>query len=315
MHTISGGGTFTRTNIQQINENFSALRQPDFWVRPQYGNNNNIGSFEKPFASFSGLSRYLEPGMVIGLLGVTKEEWATPTGLNDVTIRGMANKPRQATTSGVANGGGSTWMTPSGGTGHLLTINGQGWVLENVFMENTAASGACVLLTNSGDGPALANAEHTIIRGCIMTGAKYGIRATGQPNHVTIEDNRIFGYAASGDIALSSEVGAGVGTLSQWIVRGNRFYANHTHISAPFVAAEVFENRFSYIQGGVTTTVQFTFTGGSDNSIHDNNYDVPHSTTGLGSMFVLGTNDRMYHEKFATAVATTIFNFGAPVTP
>ena len=53
---ITGGGALTRTNINQINQNFAAVSQPDYWVKPQGPNasDNNPGTFEAPFATMSG---------------------------------------------------------------------------------------------------------------------------------------------------------------------------------------------------------------------------------------------------------------------
>lgn len=320
--TIKGGGVFTRENIQQINTNFAALNTVDLWVRPQYGNNNgngsvvySHGSFGNAFASLAGCARAIEPGIVIGLQGVLLEEYSTPN-INDVTIVGMANKPRQATTSGAPNGGGATWLSPaSGASTHLITINGQGWVLDNLFMNNSTASMADVLLTNTGDGPALANAEHTAIRNCYLTGAKYGIRATGLPNWVHLSNNYLFGFSDTGDAALSSTVGAGTGTLSNWIIKGNTFVQNDIHVSAfGSQNAEWTENRFGYISGGITTVTQIDQTGGANNSVHNNYFDIPYDTADIDAMFVQGTDPRWYFNQFATAIGTTIYHFGAVVS-
>src|SRR5262245_13328231 len=122
--TITGGGAFTSQNIRDINSNFAVVSNPDLWVRPQNTASNAAanGTYDRPFASFTAAGPSMRPGMTVGLLGVTLEEFSSPR-VNDITIVGMGNLPRQATTSGVANGGGSTWLSPSGGTGALLQPN------------------------------------------------------------------------------------------------------------------------------------------------------------------------------------------------
>jgi len=319
---VSGGGAFTRQNIQTINSNFSALTEPDVWVRPQVatgntgnGNPNNypLGSYQNPYATMAGLSAILVPGMVIGLEGVLLEEYSSPR-VNDVTIRGMAGLPRQATTSGTPNGGGATWLSPSGGTGALLQPNGQGWTIENIFFNNSATAAGCIKLVNAGDPPTSNCSEKTTVRNCILTGTDDGIAATDLPNNVLIEGCTFFGFSGAGDLAISSATGAGTGTLNNWVIRNCIFNGNANHITAPFTSSEITGCKFSYIYGSVTSTTQVLLSGGSNNSVHDNAFDIPASTNLISGMFSGGTNDRWYFNRFATAVATTIFSFGVPAT-
>lgn len=318
MQDISGGGAFTRQNIQQINSNFAALTNPDIWVRPSYGSDSTAdGTFEKPYATMAGAfgSPDFQPGVVIGLLGVLTEEVDAPI-VNDISIVGMANQPRQATTSGAPNGGGSTWLSPSGGTGSLLGINGQGWRVQNIYFNNSAtgATTGCIKLTGGGDPPLTADAGHAQILGCRFTGEANGLYINGGPGFLTIQDNVFFNFDSSGDCAILAGGSGGTGWNSR--ILNNVFQANTVHIKGLSAAYgwEVKENRFSYIDVGVTTTTQIDFTGGNNNSVHNNYFDLPYTTTGLAAMFVLGTNDRWYFNEFATAVGTTIYSFGGPQT-
>lgn len=319
MYTLTGGGAFTRQNLQQINSNFAELVNPDLWVRPQYGNNlgngtsDPLGSYSNPLATMSGCSRFLKPGLVIGLEGVLLEEYSSPM-VNGITIVGMGNLPVQATTSGTPNGGGSTWLSPTSGTGALLQPNGQGWLIQNIFFNNSATAAGCIKLVNAGDPPTSNCSEKTTVRGCYLTGTDDGIAATDLPNNILIEDNVFFGFSGSGDLGISSATGAGTGTLNNWVIRRNRFNGNANHITAPFTSSEIYDNKFSYIYGSVTTTTQLLLSGGSNNSVHDNAFDIPASTNLISGMFSGGTNDRWYFNRFASAVATTIFSFGVPAT-
>lgn len=321
LNQISGGGSFTRQNIKQINDNFTTLSQPDYWVRPQYGSNTGnqtgspLGSYDNPYATMAGLANVIKPGVVIGLEGVLTEEYSSPI-INDVTIIGMANQPRQATTSGAANGGGATWLSPSSATASLLTINGQGWRVENIYFNNscTTATTACIELVGGGDPPLTADAGHAQILGCRFTGEANGIYINGGPGFLTIQDNVFLNFDSSGDCAILAGGSGGTG----WDTRilNNVFQANLTHIKGLSAAYgwEVAENRFTYIDVGVTTTTQINFTGGNNNSVHNNYFDLPYDTNGISAMFVLGTNDRWYFNEFSTAVSTTIYSFGAPAS-
>jgi hypothetical protein len=327
MYTITGGGSFTRQNITQINSNFSELAggggvsagssEVDVWVRPQVGNNNTAdGSYTKPYATLAGVSRVITAGIVIGVEGVIKEEFSSPI-INDVTIVGAkSNQPRQATTSGVANGGGATWLSPSGGTASLLKINGQAWKVQNIYFNNSAtgASTAGVEIVGGGDPPLTADGGHTQILNCVFTGEANGIYINGGPGFLTIAGNTFYFFDTSGDIAIKAGGSGGTGYGSK--ILNNVFAANLTHISVGATAYgwEIAGNRFSYIDAGVTTTTQVSLSTGNNNSVHDNYFDLPYSTNGITAMFTLGTNDRWYFNQFATAVTTTIYSFGAPAS-
>lgn len=311
---ISGGGVFSRKNISDINSNFTALVNPDLWVRPQNTSTTSSpdGTYDRPYGSFTAAGPYMRPGMVVGLLGVTLEEFSSPK-VNDVTIIGMGNLPRQATTSGTANGGGSTWLSPTSGTGALLQPNGQGWLIQNIFFNNSATAAGCIKLVNAGDPPTSNCSEKTTVRGCILTGTDDGIAALDLPNNVLIDSCTFFGFSGAGDLAISSATGAGTGTLQNWVIKNCTFNGNTGHITAPLTSGEITGCKFSYIYGSTTTAVQIDLTSGSNNSVHNNYFDIPYTSVEQAN-FVQGTNDRWYFNEFATAVTTTIYKFGRPTS-
>jgi hypothetical protein len=320
LQTISGGGVFSRLNISQINSNFNTLANPDLWVRPQNTSSNAApdGTYERPYASVTAAAPYFQPGMVVGLLGVLRDEFTAPLGVNDITIRGMGTKPRQATTSGVANGGGATWLSPLAGatstTTPLINVRAQGWTFENLFFNNSATAAPCVMLTTSGTGdpPADPDASHASFHGCWFTGADDGISSTGLPNFVTIDGCTFFGFADATDIAISYAVGGGVKTLYGWTIKNNEFWGNARHIIAALSGASIHHNHFSYINNGVTTSIFYDATNGKDNAVFENAFDVNSGNAGIAAMFVLGTNDRFSANSLSTAVATTQFSWGDP---
>jgi hypothetical protein len=234
--------------------------------------------------------------------------------VNDVTLVGMGNLPRQATTSGIPNGGGATWLSPTSGTSNLLQPNGQGWRIQNIFFNNSAtgATTGCIKLVNAGDPPTSNCSEKTTVIGCILTGAANGIHAVDLPNNILIDGCTFFGFSGSGDLGIASATGLGTGTLNNWVIQNCDFQGNAGHITAPLTSATIRRCKFSYIYGSVTSTTQLVLTSGSNNSIYDCHFDIPYNTNGITAMFALGTNDRFGPNSFATAVTTTIFGFGSP---
>lgn len=313
---IVGGGAFTAKNISDLNANFQAVQVPDIWVRPQSGVNASAdGTYDKPYATMAGAfgSSLFKPGVVIGLLGVLTEEVTAPI-VNDITILGMGNQPRQATTSGAPNGGGATWLSPSGGTGSLLTIRGQGWRVENIYFNNSATgtTTGCIKLVGGGDPPLTADAGHAQIIGNVFTGEANGLYLDGGPGFLTIQGNTFMFFDSSGDCAILAGGSGGTGYGTK--VLNNFFEANLTHIKALSSAYGwiVAHNHFSYISGGVTTSVFIDFTGGNQNSLFDNTYDVDSGNGGIAAMFVLGTDYRSAANRLSTAVTTTQFSWGDP---
>lgn len=270
--TITGGGSFTKANIADLNNNFAALQTVDLWVRPQYGVNTNTGTYDSPLASMAGASKYLKPGLVVGIEGVLFEEFTAPLGVNNVTLLGFQSVPRQATTSGVANGGGATWLSPSGGTSWLLRLRAQGWTVANIYFNNSATAAPCIsiLTDGAGDPPVDSDGAHTLIYNCILTGADDGINVNGGTNFVRIVNSTLFNFSGAGDIAISSTVGAGVGTLLDWRITGCRFFNNASNIIAGFSHALIQGNTFEAASG-----TQINLTGGTaPNYVLGNAFDI-----------------------------------------
>jgi hypothetical protein len=324
MKVLSGGGVFSRQNIADINQNFQQI-QADYYLDGQYGYDGNPGTspglaFRTPKPLDLALPNWrrlhnTQQTIRVAIAGVLTYEWNAPI-VNNVALIGAPGNPRQATTSGIANGGGSTWLSPTSATDSLLTINGQAWTVQNIYFNNscTTATTGCIELVGGGDPPLTADAGHSQIVNCRFIGEANGLYINGGPGFLLIQNNIFQNFDTSGDCAILA--GGSGGTGWQTRVLDNVFTANLTHLK-PLSAAygwEVAYNRFSYIDVGVTTTTQIDFTGGNNNSVHNNYFDLPYTTTGLAAMFVLGTNDRWYFNEFATAVGTTIFSFGGPQT-
>lgn len=303
LQQLTGPGVFTQGAINAINANFAAIQGIDLWVRPQYGNNNGNGSSKYPlgsyfnaFASVGGAlsSPLCVPGTVIGLLGVTFEEVTGPI-VNDITIVGMGNQPRQATTSGVANGGGATWMSSSAtASTPLLIVQGQGWRLQNIFFASGAGVTAnpCVQLLREGDPPTAADGSHAQILNCVFTGTDDGLQAKGGVAFVTIDGCTFFNFAGSGDTGISNATGLGVGTNYGWTIRNSVFRDNVNSVLIPLINASIYNNNFEVKGSFVTdTTIALSLTGGARNSVFNNMFNRPTNTSPNATLFVGGTND------------------------
>jgi hypothetical protein len=195
------------------------------------GSDANGGtSWDDALGTMAGaLSRVQANGRVL-FTGVVKEHVTGALGKNNVTIEGTQNIPRQATTSGVANGAGATWLSASGGTTALLTVQSQGWTVANIYFNNSATAAPAIDLVTVGDPPAQADAAHFLAYNCVFTGSDNGIDALDGTNFVRLVDCTFFGFSGSGDIAINAT--GGVGTLLDWRIEGCKFFNNAANITA-----------------------------------------------------------------------------------
>lgn len=234
------------TPVQTVN--------PTLYVNSYVGSNANAGtSADAPLATITQALAMAENGNTIGIFGVFKEHCTTRLGLQDVTIVGLANTPRQATTSGVANGGGATWLSATGGTTALLTVQGQGITVRNIFFNNSATAAPCIDLVTVGDPPAQADAAHFLADGCIFEGSDNGIDAMDGTNFVRIQNCTFRNFAGAGDIAITG-VGS-IGTLLDWRITNCKFYNNVSNIILAMSHGTI---AGCYFEAGSTTTIDLT---------------------------------------------------------
>jgi hypothetical protein len=202
----------------------------------------------------AGASQYIVPGLTIYVEGVLFEQWAAPI-VNNVSIVGVSNIPRQATTSGAANGGGATWLAPASPVTSqaLLRVQGQGWTVSNIYFNSAGiTTNGCIEPHTVGDPPAQADGAHLLIYNCILTGAKYGIRCPTGTNYVRLVNSEIFGFSDSGDVAISAT--GSIGTLLDWQIVGCKIYNNANNIIA---AASHWTVTQCLFEAG-TVTIDFT---------------------------------------------------------
>jgi len=308
MLTVPDQGSFTRRNQKIINDNFTQLTNPDFWVRPQGpgANNNNPGTYESPFADMHGVDRYLKPGIVIGLQGVLFQCWA-PAACCDVTIVGIANTPRQATSSGIPIGGGATWLnathTGVATAADLVKVGGaatetglsQAWSFQNIFFNN-AASGALTADVSlyRGDGAGVdvgRDASHASFVNCKFTGTNFGILNQGGASFVTVDNCEFFNFAGGTDTGIAYGTDTSVALPLQWEIKNSKFWNNVRHIVSPFSSANIHDNDFGFIGSSITTTIIYSATGGKNNAIWRNKIGCNSDAVGITAAVALGTAD------------------------
>jgi hypothetical protein len=283
MQPIVGTGSFDAAAAGAINSNFSNLVGFDLWVRPQAVSGlGQDGSYARPFQSFAAAGGALQAGMRIGFQGVTKENWSTPV-VNDITIVGVADQPRQATDDGVANGGGATWLNPATVASPLVDLAGntsnaptQAWRFENIFFNN-AGNAACVRLQRLITG---SDSSHASFYNCSFTGADSGIQ-TGEIIFLTVVGCRFFDFIGTTDTGIEASIAGGIANPPYlgWVIQNNVFTNNVNHIVGAL--------RNATIKGrSVTTTLQLDLTNGINNIVMGNYFGVGHAETGSAGMFL-----------------------------
>ncbi len=216
------------TNI--IGPHFNKRGGRVWYVDTINGNDGNLGRTPdntgvdipgEPFKTMARAFVFIDSLDEIRLVGVVKEQIIAPAGVFDITLRGMANRPRQATASGVPTGGGSTWTAPASPTAttSLLALLEQGWQIENIqFKPHT--SSACITIQREGSTPEK-DSSHTILRRCRFVGGTTanGILFLNGGYNCLIEDNEFESLA--GTAILSSGTAVAI-PLNNKILR-NRF--------------------------------------------------------------------------------------------
>lgn len=234
---------------------------------------NDGGGWGAAFATMDAAFDALDSGDTVLFTGNVREQLTAPAQKFDVTIVGVGNRPRHAdATPAGGDYAASTWKAPASpaATTPLLKLQQQGWRLINIlFVGHTDA--ACVqLFRDGGEGNAERDASHTEILGCRFAGQKYGVQDSGGCANVKISGCTFQQFDASGDIALYSVTGAGIGTKWGWEITNNRFLANHTDFDMDLSNAQIVGNYFHHVALGVTNTVAIDETGGAENLVARN---------------------------------------------
>lgn len=191
-----------------------------FYLFPQGGGPS--GSFT--FTTFSALKPHLKSRDTIIMSGVLKEQAITPVGVYDVSIIGAANRPRQATNSGVPTGGGASWLAPASpvATTALIQVIEQGWSFQNIQFAPPAASD-CIRFRRM-ETAAIPDGSHGSVIGCYFsTGGAggHGINV-GECKRILIEDCDF--EALGTGTAIRNSADGGIAAPNHLLIRNNRFH-------------------------------------------------------------------------------------------
>jgi hypothetical protein len=188
-----------------------------FYLFPQGGGPRGA------FTTFAALSSHLRSRDTILFSGVLREQAMTPVGVFDVSIIGAANRPRQATSGGVATGGGASWLSPTVpvATTALIQVIEQGWRFENIQFAPVAASD-CIRFRRM-ETATIPDASHGAVVGCYFsTGGAggHGVNV-GECKNILIEGNHF--EALGTGTAIRNTADGGIMNPTYAVIRKNRF--------------------------------------------------------------------------------------------
>lgn len=208
------------------------------------------------FQTFTELAPHLRDRDIIYLSGVLEEQnCVAPDGVFDVAIIGAANRPRQATSSGVPTGGGAYWKTDSSRNGApLLTLKRQGWLISNICFNPYAAYSAIKIQTDAADD--LIDGGHLTVDGCYFVGGgqgQIGIENYGGAGFCRVANSRFLLLDAA--IKCTSTAKA---VPLMWEIVDNTFAQNNNDIASSLSYGQILRNRFLTAGAGAVNKVVST---------------------------------------------------------
>lgn len=263
-----------------------------WYVDGNNGSNGNNGrSPDQAFLTMAKAFEMIDTYDFIVFQGVIREQLTSPVGVEDITIFGGANRPRQATNNGVATGGGASWLAPSSPTAltPLLKIREQGWKLGN-FQMSPVTSSSCVRLSraetvNDNDG------SHAILKGMYLVGGTTGIGVedVGGCSRVAIEECRfelLTGTAIKG-------ISTGIAVPSGWEIKNNLFLRNTNSIGMSLTQGLVENNRINQAANDTNFKVNLVAVAGqgSLNMVLDNVFSDAAANVTIAKGYKPGTTD------------------------
>lgn len=225
-----------------------------WYLAPQGGYSLPRNPSRNLFTSFTALKPNLKSRDTIFLIGVLREQAVAPLNVYDVSLIGIANTPRQATSGGTPTGGGACWLAPSSGAvaaTPLLELVAQGWNIQNIeFTPHT--SSAAIRYTRSASVDTT-DASHSVVENCLFAAnggsGQIGIEDNGGCRSITIRGNRFQGLTGTAIKGLNTAAAVPL----DWDIDSNRFNSNTNAIAMSATQSYV---RNNYIQQTVNDTNQ-----------------------------------------------------------
>lgn len=269
-----------------------------YMVNGQAATNGDGLSWDTPFSTIAAALAVVSDYDTILLNGVIREQVAAPLGVFDVTIRGAANNPRQATSGGVPTTGGATWLAPTSPTAltPLLSIYEQAWTIDNIFFGTVASTPS--LRLKGLETASFPDASHAIVSNC-----RFGTQALATEIGIggwnlfnCIFFNNVF-QGLSGTAILGEDVS--IRTPSENQILYNYFRECANGINMPMNYGRIDGNRFKDV-----TTLQIDINVGADNYVGINFFDKTQANISIAQGFVGNASDMWRNYSSDTAALT-----------
>lgn len=235
--------------------------------------------------------------------GVISEQLTTPlSGESGVGVSGLR-------IVALVNGNnhhddGARWTVPASPTAAtpLLTIRGQGCVIDGGIWVGDATNATSCIMLRRAESATYPDASHTIIRNIRFFGAYTGgagVIDSGGNSQITIEDC-IFEGLTEG---IGFVTGAGIAAPNRYVISNNIFRDNTDHIDLPC--------DMSVIQWNVMdeATVNIDVGGGlsGGNTVNHNAFANAQANIKIADGYIAGTGD-IWEDNYATDAA----DYGVP---
>lgn len=253
-----------------LNDSDSITGETHYWVNGNFGMDGNDGlSPQTPKKTMAAVFSRLNSGDIIHFNGNITEQLTTPVGIFDVTIIGEGNSPRNADAFADNNGyTAATWKFPTSPTAAtpILKVIQQGWRFMNIlFTGSLSATPLVQVFRDGGAGDSERDASHAQFIGCRFDGGgPIGLQQSGGCAFIQVY-NCLFARFTTA--AMNSVTGAGIGTLLNWNIVGNRFFDNISHIILPLSGGNIWGNTM-----GNFTTSSISLLNGVGNNVVSQNY-------------------------------------------
>lgn len=238
----------------------------DWFVDPQNGGDTADGRDPaSPLATVAEALDKASSGDTIYVVGNITEEVTGSNLLEDITIVGVANRPRHAdhardidtypTYAGVS---GAAWRQAASHAAStpLLKIRGQGWRVENILFVPPSDAAAIELERNALSNVSEYDASHFSAKGCRFAGGQSGIEDDGGCFNVHIEECTFHGSTNA-----IKTLNTAVAVPLAWVVEKCRFFNNTNHI---VVSATDWVIKLCTFGRFTTDSINLTLVAGND---------------------------------------------------